>query len=294
MNGTYKKSVMKIDPAPSRVSYLLTRIWLRNSSRLSALIIIPMLVLVFILMSLNYKYNLQGLIKNNFYNFSEFIALSPAFKVVDLSIISDSPPVVEKIKSNLALKFPISSLDINVVELKARIEGISLVRSASVRLTSNGLIEVIAVAREPIVMHRIGERLILLDEAGVEVDEVMSRSQRLDLPLLVGEGAEYKVKEALQLLIETQNLILRVRGLVRIGERRWDVILDRDQVIKLPEENPVIAMKKIISLHEGRSLFDRDIIYLDFRNTSRPILGLSDGATQELRNLRNLVRGENV
>ena len=294
MKRTYKKSVMKIDPAPSRVSYLLTRIWLRNSSRLSALIIIPMLVLVFILMSLNYKYNLQGLIKNNFYNFSEFIALSPAFKVVDLSIISDSPPVVEKIKSNLALKFPISSLDINVVELKARIEGISLVRSASVRLTSNGLIEVIAVAREPIVMHRIGERLILLDEAGVEVDEVMSRSQRLDLPLLVGKGAEYKVKEALQLLIETQNLILRVRGLVRIGERRWDVILDRDQVIKLPEENPVIAMKKIISLHEGRSLFDRDIIYLDFRNTSRPILGLSDGATQELRNLRNLVRGENV
>ena len=135
---------------------------------------------------------------------------------------------------------------------------------------------------------------MLLDATGVEVDEVFSRSQRLDLPLLVGEGADRKVQEALTLLLETKNLLVRVRGLVRIGQRRWDVILDRNQVIKLPEKNPIRAMKKVVSLHEGRQLLDRDILYLDFRNINRPVLGLTDEMSNELRGIRNFVRGENV
>ena len=53
-------------------------------------------------------------------------------------------------------------------------------------------------------------------------------------------------------------------------------------------------MKKVISLHEGRKLFDRDILYLDFRNIDRPVLGLTDESSKELRDIRNFVRGENV
>ena len=114
------------------------------------------------------------------------------------------------------------------------------------------------------------------------------------MPLIVGEGAELMVDEALNLLIETKSLIARVRGLVRIGERRWDVILDRNQIIKLPEEYPIEAMRKIVSLQEGRMLLDRDILYIDFRNISRPILGLTEDSSKELNEIRNLVRGENV
>ena len=40
-----------------------------------------------------------------------------------------------------------------------------------------------------------------------------------------------------------RSLTTRVRGLVFIGERRWDVILDRNQIIKLPEIEPMKALK---------------------------------------------------
>ena len=246
------------------------------------------------LFSIGKKHDLHDFIGEKVQGFSKFVALNPAFKVVNLSVISENHNVVEKIKSTLDLKFPISSLDINVGNLKKRVEEINLVRSASVRLTSNGLIEVLVEVREPIAVQRIGKKFLLLDATGVEVDEVFSRSQRLDLPLLVGEGADRKVQEALTLLLETKNLLVRVRGLVRIGQRRWDVILDRNQVIKLPEKNPIKAMKKVISLQEGRQLLDRDILYLDFRNINRPVLGLTDEMSNELRGIRNFVRGENV
>jgi cell division protein FtsQ len=96
------------------------------------------------------------------------------------------------------------------------------------------------------------------------------------------------------LLIESKNLLTRVRGLVRVGQRRWDVVLDHNQLINLPERNPIRAMKKIVLLHEGRKLLDRDISYIDFRNIDRPILGLTETSSEELKELRRLARGESV
>ena len=222
------------------------------------------------------------------------ISLSPPFKILNLSIINDDPDVVEKISSTLALRFPLSSLDLNVENLRSQVESIKLVESASVRLTSNGLIEISVKVRKPVAMHLIRKRFILIDASGVEIDEVDDRSQRLDLPLLVGRGAEHFVHEAIFLLLETKTLITRIRGLVRIGERRWNIVLDRDQIIYLPEDYPLKAIKKLVSLHEGRRILDRNISYLDLRNINRPIVGLTEETSKELRDIRNLVRGENV
>ena len=71
-----------------------------------------------------------------------------------MSIISNEPIVIEKIKTSLALKFPLSSLDIDVVALKEKVENINLVHSSSVRLTSNGLIEISVKTRKPVVVQR--------------------------------------------------------------------------------------------------------------------------------------------
>jgi len=234
------------------------------------------------------------LIKKNTEKISQYVELSPIFKVVNLSVISEDPNVIEKISSTLALNFPISSLDIDVEVLRLKVESIDLVESASVRLTSNGLVEVDVNIRKPVAIQRLGTRLMLIDARGVKVDEVLSRSQRLDLPLLVGKGAEKCVDEALHLLLEIKDLVSRVRGLVRVGERRWDVILNRGQVILLPEKNPLNAIRKIISLQEGQKILDRNISYLDFRNINRPVLGLSEETSKELKEIRSLVRGENV
>ena len=288
------KPVARTDPAPSRFKYGLHRFWMRKSYRLLVIFFIPAIIGFLSVFIISKTYNINILLKENTKKFFELVAYSPAFKVVNLRIISDDPAVVEKIKTNVDLNFPLSSLDINVGTLKEQIEKIKLVRSANVRMTSDGSIEVEVEKREPIAIQRISNEFLLLDASGFEVDKISSRSQRPDLPLLVGIGADQQVGQALRLLLETKNLITRVRGLVRIGDRRWDIILDRNQVIKLPEKEPIKALKKIISLHEGRRLLDRDVIYIDFRNMDRPVLGLTDETSEELRTSRSLVRGEAV
>ena len=287
-------SEVRFDPAPSKVAYLANRIWLKKSSRRSFFIMILISIVLFVLIGLSNRSNFSLLIKKNTEKISQYVELSPIFKVVNLSVISEDPNVIEKISSTLALNFPISSLDIDVEVLRLKVESIDLVESASVRLTSNGLVEVDVNIRKPVAIQRLGTRLMLIDARGVKVDEVLSRSQRLDLPLLVGKGAEKCVDEALHLLLEIKDLLSRVRGLVRVGERRWDVILNRSQVILLPEKNPLNAIRKIISLQEGQKILDRNISYLDFRNINRPVLGLSEETSKELKEIRSLVRGENV
>ena len=189
--------LMRADPAPSALAYLFRRFWLRKSFRLALKVFLPALVIFLLLFSVTKKHNLRNVVQEKVEEVAKIVALNPAFQVVNLTVISDNESLVEKIKTVLDLKFPLSSLDINVGDLKMQVEQIKLVKSASVRLTSNGLIEILVDIREPVVVQRIGQKFFLLDEMGVEVDEVFSRSKRLDLPLLVGEGAQYKVQEAL-------------------------------------------------------------------------------------------------
>ena len=74
----------------------------------------------------------------------------------------------------------------------------------------------------------------------------------------------------------------RVRGLVRVGERRWDVVLDRGQKIRLPEGEAVTAPRKVVELHVAQDLLGRDISVVDFRNMQRPVLRLGPTAIRML------------
>jgi cell division protein FtsQ len=78
----------------------------------------------------------------------------------------------------------------------------------------------------------------------------------------------------------------RLRGLVRVGERRWDMILDNDQRILLPEDAPVQAVERIIVLHQASDLLARDLALVDMRLGARPSLRLSDNALRELSRIK--------
>jgi cell division protein FtsQ len=44
-----------------------------------------------------------------------------------------------------------------------------------------------------------------------------------------------------------------------VGERRWDVVLDRDQRILLPETEPGRALERVLALDQAQDLLDRDV-----------------------------------
>lgn len=191
-------------------------------------------------------------------------------------------------------ELPVSSLELDVVALKRAVETLDAVESAQVRVMGGGTLEILTVERTPVIVWRDGETLRLMDGEGNRVADIARRSARGDLPLIVGPGAELMIPEAMMLVQVSSPVTERVRGLVRVGERRWDVVLDRGQTIMLPERGTVSALRRVMALHQAEDLLNRDVIVVDMRNGDRPVLRLTDEAIAELRRLRTVVRGEDA
>jgi cell division protein FtsQ len=123
---------------------------------------------------------------------------------------------------------------------------------------------------------------------------VDSRRRRPDLPLIAGAGADARVPEALAVLAAARPVTERIRGLVRVGERRWDLVLDRDQVVRLPEVGADAALARVMALAATDEMLKRDVTVVDMRDPRRPMVRLGTHAVSELVRLRKAVAGEDA
>jgi cell division protein FtsQ len=263
------------DPAPSRLRYRLTRLWLRPGVRRSSTSGCRSSRRPAALWTLAVELDLRGRAEAAVAAVREAIVDRPQFTIARIDIPDVSPELAEQIREAALVTVPVNSLEVNVSAVRERVETLDAVERARVRALASGTLEIRAIERIPVVLWRGPEGLQLLDQQGVRVAEVDSRLRRTDLPLIVGEGAGEHVPEALALLAEAAAVAPRIRGLVRMGERRWDLVLDRDQVVRLPEEAPVEALGRVMALHAGEDLLGRDLTVVDLRDPRRPMLRLT-------------------
>jgi cell division protein FtsQ len=94
------------------------------------------------------------------------------------------------------------------------------------------------------------------------------------------------VTEALQIFNTARSLGSRVRGLVRVGERRWDLVLDRGQRIMLPVERPVRALERVLAVNEVQDLLERDVAAVDMRLGQRPTIRMTKAASEDWWNTK--------
>ena len=87
-----------------------------------------------------------------------------------------------------------------------------------------------------------------------------------------GEGAENAASQATAIFKAFHRNLDQVRGLVFVGQRRWNIILKSGQVIMLPENQPEQAIQKILILDKAERILARQIAVFDFRLPSRVTL----------------------
>ena len=87
-----------------------------------------------------------------------------------------------------------------------------------------GLLSVQVSEIAPEFIWRTVEGLQLVSSQGEVLRRVERRADCAHLPLIAGEGALEALPEARALLQTAEPVVDRLRGLVRIGERRWDVV----------------------------------------------------------------------
>jgi cell division protein FtsQ len=282
------------DPAPSRLRYRLNRLWLRQGFRRLVNFGVPMLAGVAAAWTLSAELDLKGRAISAVERVREAIVYRPQFVISEIAVPDVSRDLAEAIRVAAFVQLPVSSLELDVAAVRDRVEQLDAVERARVRALASGVLEIRAIERVPVVVWRSADGLELLDQAGVRVAEIDSRRRRPDLPLIAGEGADRAVPEALALLAEARPVGARVRALVRRGDRRWDLVLDRDQMVKLPEQGALPALGRVMALETRDDLLKRDVSVVDMRDPRRPMLRLTEHAVTELERLRKTAAGEDA
>lgn len=211
------------------------------------------------------------------------IETRPEFMVNLMAIDGAEDTLSSYIRDSFPLDFPVSSFDLDLDVIRTRITEISAVKSAAVRIKPGGVLHVDVTPREAVALWRSDHGLTLIDASGMHVANATSRYARPDLPLVAGEGANVAVGEALDLMVAASPLGNRLRGLVRMGERRWDIVLDRDQRILLPEHDALRALERVIALENATDirLLSRDVTDVDMRLSRRPTIRMTKTAAEE-------------
>ncbi|MEH7829425.1 cell division protein FtsQ/DivIB [Gemmobacter denitrificans] len=281
------------DPAPTRMAYRMQRLWLTPLFRIAMRVGVPVLLISGAVALWLGDDARRAAVIAKVEELRTAVEQRPEFMVSVLQITGASPALDTAIRDLLAIRLPQSSFDLDLEAARARISALDAVASVSVQVKSGGVLAVGITERQPALIWRKGDELDLLDATGRRVAQILTRADRPDLPVVTGEGASLAAAEALQIVAAAGPLTPRLRGLVRVGERRWDLVLDRDQRILLPAAAPVRALERLLAFDKAEDLLNRDILTVDLRHPTRPTLRLAPFALKEMRRALGIETVEN-
>ena len=284
----------RADPAPSRWSWRLQRLMLTPLFLLTLRAGVPFVLTLGVATWWLSDAENQARITDTVAEVRASIEQRPEFMVNLMAIDGGNAELDADIRTAIPLDFPVSSFDLDPAGMRARILDMPPVKEASVRIRPGGVLQIDITPRVPVAIWRTANGLTLIDDEGAQVSPIDSRHARADLPVIAGQGAPEHVSEALALIAAGAPLGARLRGLVRLGDRRWDVVLDRDQRIMLPTDGAVRALERAIALDGVDDILSRDVTRVDLRLSDRPTVRISSNATEDWLRIRQLNFGNST
>lgn len=280
------------DPAPSRLRYRLHRLMLTPLFRRFLRVGVPFCLTFGLAAGYLSDAQNRDVLRLWVADLRHQIETRPEFMLRLMAVEGASDSVAEEIREIFPFALPVSSFDVDLDDVRGLVEGLPAVARAEVRIRQGGVLEVRVEERRPAAVWRMDGGLAVLDATGVRIGQIVARSERPGLPVVSGAGADSAVGEALRIRHAAAPLGERFRGLVRVGQRRWDVVLDRDQRIMLPENHPVQALERVIALSDAQDLMARDVAVVDMRLEARPTVRMKQDALEQWWRVRRMMAGK--
>ena len=99
----------------------------------------------------------------------------------------------------------------------------------------------------------------------------------------MGEGASEEAPAFLSYVLADDTILTKMSAAVLISKRRWNLSLKNQVIVKLPEDNIELALRRLISAQEDGNLMDKNIREIDMRDTGRIIVRTLPGAVREYK-----------
>jgi len=177
----------------------------------------------------------------------------------------------EAVLSAVAVARGMPILAVDPADTKQRLEAVPWIRSASVERRFPDTLHIRLVERQPLAFWQQHGKLVLIDRDGVVIP-----TERLDqfgnLIVLVGPDAPAHGAELIDMLQTEPALAAHVAAAVRVGGRRWNLRLDNNVDIALPEDDPAAGWRRLAQLERSDGILEREIQEVDLRLPDRLVV----------------------
>ncbi len=170
-----------------------------------------------------------------------------------------------------------SLVGLDVEAARERIASLPWVEAAAVRKVYPHTLEVRIDERQPFALWQQGAALDVIERSG-RVIAPFGGGALARLPLIVGAGAPENAPGLLAKMEKFPGLAQRVRGYVRVGDRRWNLRLANGITVKLPQDGVDGALAALARMDRDSGLLTRDILAVDLRIADRVAVELSSEA----------------
>lgn len=169
------------------------------------------------------------------------------------------------------LRYKSNILNVSVEDVKNKLENVAWVKSVIVRRILPNTMYVRLAERIPIAILQSKYKLYLVDADGMvlENDGIGDFS---NLPIVVGEGAEKEAAYFLEQLKKFPKIRRQLVFAVRVGNRRWNIKINKGITVKLPERDLRYAFNVLDEISDSNGFFNEDIETIDLRIPDRIIL----------------------
>ena len=276
-----------IDPAPSRIAYRIMRLMLIPRLRLIFTLGLPSLLIfcatLGLIININVWENISAIKKDLKLAFVE----RPEFMIKVASIDGSSDELANEIREILPLDFPVSYFDLDIKYLHKVVNEIPAVASAAIKISVGGVLQINVTEKSPAFIWRKDNVMSVIDETGSFIRIANSRVDYPKLPLVVGEAANLVVSEISSLMQANEYFKDHVRAFIRVGERRWDLILENNVRIMLPQREFLAAFDRLMLMDEAGSLLSGRLSNIDMRLVVRPTVRVDTVSADSLRTNSN-------
>ena len=276
-----------IDPAPSRIAYRIMRLMLIPRLRLIFTLGFPSLLIfcatLGLFININVWENISAIKKDLKLAFVE----RPEFMIKVASIDGSSDELANEIREILPLDFPVSYFDLDIKYLHKVVNEIPAVASAAIKISVGGVLQINVTEKSPAFIWRKDNVMSVIDETGSFIRIANSRVDYPKLPLVVGEAANLVVSEISSLMQANEYFKDHVRAFIRVGERRWDLILENNVRIMLPQREFLAAFDRLMLMNEAGSLLSGRLSNIDMRLVVRPTVRVDTVSVDPLKTNSN-------
>jgi cell division protein FtsQ len=189
----------------------------------------------------------------------------------------------------------LSLVFLDAADVRDRLERLPLVKSASVRKLYPNELVIALTEREPHALWQRNGELFVIAADGTVIDRVRD-ARFAHLPLVVGEDANGRTKDYLELLEAAGTLKRRVIAGTLVSGRRWTLKIDNGVDVRLPEIGALAAIARLVKLDREQKILDKDVLAIDLRMRDRVVVRLTEEAMADRLELlkKKPLRGKGV